>query len=82
MGTRRHAVRQRGFVSHVFLMVLLILTGLILMGAIAVPVAGWLHVGFPGALGLIVGGLAVSVLLLRLKRIVHWVLEKRRRLRR
>ena len=81
MDTHHHNLPQRGFVSHVFLVVALGLTVLCILGAIAVPVAEWLHMGFLGAVGLVVGGFVLLVLLLRRGRIIHWVRERRRRQR-
>jgi len=78
MGTHKHKRQPRGFVSHVFLMVSLSLTVLCILAAVAVPVAEWLHMGFLGAAGLVVGGFALLVLLLHLEDIVHWVRKRRR----
>jgi len=78
MGTHNHKRQPRGFVNHVFFMVLIVLTVLCILGAIAVPVAAWLHWGFLGAAGLVVGGFALLVLLLQLGNIVHWVRKRRR----
>ena len=78
MGTHKHKRQPRGFVNHVFFMVLIVLTVLCILGAIAVPVAEWLPWGFLGAAGLVVGGFALLALLLQLGNIVHWVRERRR----
>ena len=78
MGTHKRKRQPRGFVSHVFFMVLIVLTVLCILGAIAVPVAEWLHWGFLGAAGLVVGGFALLVLLLQLGNIIRWVRKRQR----
>ena len=69
---------QRGFVSHVFLMVAISLAVLCILASIALTVAEWLNLGLLGAAGLFVAGVGLLVLLLQLENIIRWVRKRRR----
>jgi uncharacterized membrane protein len=63
----------------VFLIVLLSLTVLCLLAAVALSVAKRLHLGLLGAAGLVVVGLMVLVLLFQLGNMIRWVRERSKR---